>query len=68
MTYKITEHNVATNEIIERQATADEIQYFKAREEKLDAIAKADSDKAVAKSALLEKLGITAEEATLLLS
>jgi hypothetical protein len=65
---KITEHNVETGKIIERDATKEEI-----AQAKLDALndltwkAKLEADLS-AKSALLEKLGITAEEAKLLLA
>ena len=64
---KITEHNVQTGELIERDATAEEI-----AQAELDAAneiqAKAEAEaKAEAKAALLERLGITAEEAALLL-
>jgi hypothetical protein len=63
-------HNVETNEIIdiEREETVAE---KKAREitQKEFAIEQAEAEtKAAAKSALLAKLGITAEEAALLLS
>ena len=65
---KITEVNCETGEVIERELTADEIVQRKidadnviAREKE---IAKAEADKAV----LLAKLGITADEAKLLLS
>ena len=67
MTYKITESDALTGEVIERDATPEEIADYKAREEKLanrDAEAEA---KVTAKAALLERLGITAEEAALLL-
>jgi hypothetical protein len=63
-------HNIETGEIvdIERNETPDET---KARLDntKAIAIAKAEAEaKATAKAALLERLGITAEEAALLLS
>ena len=65
---KITEHNAITNITIDRDMTADEVKQFnadKARGEALKAEAEA---RAIAKVALLEKLGITSEEAALLLS
>ena len=65
---KIYEHNVETGETFERDATAAEIAQFE-----LDAAEKAAQEaeaqaKAEAKSALLEKLGITEDEAKLLLA
>jgi hypothetical protein len=64
---KIIDHNVETGEIIERDMTAAELKQLE-----IDAKAKAKElseieAKAAAKSALLERLGITADEATLLL-
>jgi hypothetical protein len=66
------EINCETGEVIERPLTADEI----AANEEAAAQAEADrvaaeaeaATKAQAKAALLEKLGITAEEAALLLA
>lgn len=65
---KIREHNVETGEIIERDATAQELAQLKA-----DATAEADriktlNDDITAKAALLNRLGITADEAKLLLA
>lgn len=61
-------HNAETNEIIEREYTDEEMAQYEldvANEEakRSDALAKA-----AAKEALLDRLGITAEEAALLLS
>ena len=64
---KILEHNVETGEVIERDATADEIERQAAEAEKQADTEKADADKALAKTALFERLGITADEAALLL-
>ena len=61
-------HNLETNELIEREMNDAELKIHNARIasiEAQDAIAEA---KATAKAALLTRLGITAEEATLLLS
>lgn len=65
------EINCATGEVIETELTADEIA---ARAAEVAAYAKAEADreaeaiaKADAKAALLAKLGITADEAALLL-
>jgi len=64
---KIQEHNVETGEIIERDATADELAQAKA-----DVKAESDRVKALeaettAKQAILDRLGLTAEDAALLL-
>jgi len=60
-------HNVETDEIIDREMNDDEFAQYEAdleiQEEK---IAKAEAD-AAAKAALLDRLGITADEAKLLL-
>lgn len=66
--HKIIEHDAITNTTIERDATAAELAQIKldAEDEKAR---KAEAEaKAQAKAALLSKLGITAEEAALLLS
>jgi FMN-dependent NADH-azoreductase len=66
-----TEHDVATGEVVVRDMNADELaQYEKdvAKWAKLKADeAKADKERTKAKAALLDKLGITADEAALLL-
>ena len=63
--------DVESGEIIERELTAEEIAQQKADEAKMqDEEAKAEAkakEEAEAKSALLERLGITEEEAKLLL-
>ena len=65
---KIYEHNTETGQAELRDMTPDELEQFNAdrveAETKLAEIAKAEADKA----ALLAKLGITADEAKLLLS
>jgi hypothetical protein len=64
---KILEHNVTTGEVIERDMNKDELaQYKKDQAAKEQQIADLEAA-AIAKAALLERLGITAEEATLLL-
>ena len=67
MTLQKTEHDAATGETIVRDCTPQEIAQYEAvlaYDAELEAKAKAD---AKAKEALLKKLGITAEEAALLL-
>jgi len=61
-------HDSATNEIIDREMTAAEFKQYEADQAE-NAIAKTEAEaKATAKAALLDRLGITAEEAQLLLS
>jgi len=64
----IREHNVETNEVIDREMTDAEFEAYQAQQAidaaELAALAKAAADK----EALLAKLGITANEAKLLLS
>ena len=67
MTYKITEYFGDTKETIEREPTKEELAAFKTREAKYKALELAKEEKALAKAALLEKLGITADEAKLLI-
>lgn len=64
---KITIHDVATGEIIEREMNAAEIKQYKIDQADFKARAIAEANIAAAKEALLAKLGITAEEAALLL-
>ncbi|NBR24301.1 MAG: hypothetical protein EBU08_11135 [Micrococcales bacterium] len=61
-------HDLATNEVIDREMTDAEFAAYEA-EQAAQATAQAEAEaKATAKAALLTKLGITAEEAKLLLS
>jgi len=61
-------HDLATGEVIDREMNDVEFEALKA-DQALNAIAQAEAQaKATAKADLLAKLGITAEEATLLLS
>jgi hypothetical protein len=62
-------HFTDTNEIkdIEREMTADELAQWEADKAEAQARQAAEATKAAAKQALLDKLGITAEEAQLLL-
>jgi lipoate synthase len=64
---KILEHNVETGEVKERDATAAEIAETKASLDAAAAFRVEAETKAIAKSALLTRLGITADEAALLL-
>jgi len=61
-------HNVETDEIIDREMNDAEFAQYEA-DQTLQATEQAEAEaKATAKSSLLAKLGITAEEAKLLLS
>jgi hypothetical protein len=64
----ITIHNVETDEIIKREMTSEEFKIYEI-EQQAEADRKVAQAKAVTdKAALLAKLGITADEAKLLLS
>lgn len=68
MTYKTFEYFGDTKETIERNATTQEIANLEKRDAKLQLIEDKKLAKAEQKAALLDRLGITAEEAALLLS
>ena len=60
-------HNSQTNEVIDREMTAAEFAQYKA-DQAAQAIAQAEAEaKAVQRQAILDKLGLTAAEAQLLL-
>jgi hypothetical protein len=60
-------HNTETNEIIDREMTDEEFANYEA-EQAERAAKQAESDaKATARAAILDRLGLTAEEAKLLL-
>jgi hypothetical protein len=61
-------HNVETGEVIEREMNAEELTQWELDKAATAAKAEAAGQAAAAKAALLEKLGITEEEAKLLLS
>lgn len=65
--YQVKEVNTQTGEEIIREATVDEIAQFKVDEAESVAIKADEKAKAAAKAALLERLGMTADEAALLL-
>jgi hypothetical protein len=60
-------HNIETNEVIDREMTAAEFAEWSAQKAIDDAKAQEVENKESAKTALLAKLGITADEAALLL-
>jgi hypothetical protein len=60
-------HNTQTNEVIDRQMNEDEFAIY-AADQAAEAVKQAEAEaKAAQKAALLERLGITQEEANLLL-
>jgi len=61
-------HNVETNEVIDREMTDAELAAYEADQAAMEAVQIAKSQAKDNKAALLEKLGITADEAKLLLS
>jgi hypothetical protein len=65
---KITEHNVATGEVIERDATEEEVDQAAKDQAELNKRLETEAQKAIKKAALLAKLGISDDEAKLLLS
>jgi hypothetical protein len=66
------EVNATTGEVLEIELTPEEVKereaFIATVEARKQAEAQAEADKAIAKSALLTKLGITEDEAKLLLS
>lgn len=60
-------HNVETSEVIEREMTAAEFAQYEADQIVAQAVKEAETARAAEKAALLTKLGITADEAALLL-
>jgi len=63
----ITEHNVATDEIITREMNDAEYEIYLTDKAENDRIQSEREDKVANRQALLERLGITEEEAKLLL-
>lgn len=68
MSYIIKEHNTSTNEVIEREMTLKEIKEHTSRQISPEVEEAILMDKINKKNALLERLGITEDEAKLLLS
>jgi hypothetical protein len=65
---KINVYDHETGKVIERKMTADELANYELIQAEAEKEAEAEIAKAEAKKALLTKLGITADEAALLLS
>jgi hypothetical protein len=61
-------HNVETGEVIERELNAEELAQLAVDQAKAEQELEAKAAKAAEKAALLAKLGITEDEAKLLLS
>ena len=64
----IREHNVTTDEVIDREMTDEEFAQYQVQQVKDVAREQVQTQAATDKAALLAKLGITADEAKLLLS
>jgi hypothetical protein len=64
---KKQEHDATTGKTVVRDMTADELKLAKLDADEEAAYLKSVADKATAKAALLDRLGITADEAALLL-
>jgi len=60
-------HDLATGKILDREMTAAELNEHEADQAALQAKENAEKSKVAAKAALLERLGLTADEAALLL-
>ena len=67
MTAKIIEHDALTGNTIEREPTSKETLYFAELAEQEIAEKQAQTAKAAARQAVLDKLGLTADEAAALL-
>ena len=67
MTTKMVQIDCDTNEVIEREMTADEIKAEKAMQDYAKEVAAENLVKDAARAEILDRLGITADEAKLLL-
>lgn len=63
----IREHNIETGEIIDREASAEELAQMKIDGDAIKTEAEAIAIQEAQKAAILERLGLTAEEAAILL-
>jgi hypothetical protein len=64
---KILEHNVETNEVIERDMTAAELAQYEIDQAETAARIATQEEKAAARQAVLNRLGLTEEEAQLII-
>lgn len=60
-------HNAETNEVVDREMTDQEYLEYQELQSKLEQEAQAEEEKAAAKASVLNRIGITEEEARLLL-
>ena len=60
-------HNTETNEVIDREMTKEEFTQYKVQQEAKATLQAEAEAKATARQAILDRLGLTAEEAQLLL-
>lgn len=63
----ITIHNLETGETLTREKTSEELAQFELDKAAAEARKQAEAEATVARQALLDRLGITADEAKLLL-
>ena len=68
MTTKMVQINCDTNEVIEREMTAEEIKAEKAMQDYAKEVEAENAAKEAARQAILNRLGVTADEITLLLA
>lgn len=64
----VREHNTETDEVIDREMTLDEFKKYEANLLAIEKAAQAEAAQVAEKAALLTRLGITTDEAKLLLS
>ena len=64
----IKEHNVTTGEVVEREMTDEEYKLYQSETQRELERVRESQEKAEKKAELLDRLGITEEEANLLLS
>lgn len=60
-------HDLATDEVIDREMTAAEFKQYEANQKAIAAAEVEAEAKAIAKAAILDRIGLTEEEAKLLL-
>jgi hypothetical protein len=68
MEYKTVQYDGLTKQTVERASTSDEIKEIERLQAQMETIKAAKQTQAIAKAALLAQLGITEEQAKLLLS
>jgi hypothetical protein len=64
----IREHNTETDEIVDREMTDEEFAFFQSAKAENDVRIQTEAAKAHERSVILERLGITEDEAKLLLA